>query len=263
MLLQANDYWWLHEHAGCELQVGGSDQWGNITAGHRPGPARARARPRPRPDRAAHHPGRRPEVRQDRRPAPVWLDPERTSPYELLPVLRERRRPGRRAVPAAAHAAAGRPRWPTIMAEHAGAARRRRLAQRRAGRERDRAGARRARRPTAEAGRARASRRPVDALRRPRTSTRWPSEIPTAPLPAADARWARPGRGRWSTGSRGRRGRGPADDRAAAGIYVNDEPAPPGRVLDADDLLHDRYVMLRRGKKHRAPAASLEASGTP
>ncbi len=33
MLLQANDYHWLHEHMGCELQAGGSDQWGNITAG--------------------------------------------------------------------------------------------------------------------------------------------------------------------------------------------------------------------------------------
>ena len=33
MLLQANDFWWLHAHQGCELQVGGSDQWGNITAG--------------------------------------------------------------------------------------------------------------------------------------------------------------------------------------------------------------------------------------
>ncbi|MGH9183503.1 MAG: tyrosine--tRNA ligase, partial [Acidimicrobiales bacterium] len=33
MLLQANDYLWLHTHEGCELQVGGSDQWGNITAG--------------------------------------------------------------------------------------------------------------------------------------------------------------------------------------------------------------------------------------
>jgi tyrosyl-tRNA synthetase len=33
MLLQANDYLWLHQHQGCELQVGGSDQWGNITAG--------------------------------------------------------------------------------------------------------------------------------------------------------------------------------------------------------------------------------------
>ncbi len=33
MLLQAYDYWWLAEHEACELQVGGSDQWGNITAG--------------------------------------------------------------------------------------------------------------------------------------------------------------------------------------------------------------------------------------
>jgi tyrosyl-tRNA synthetase len=33
MLLQANDYAWLHEHRGCTLQIGGSDQWGNITAG--------------------------------------------------------------------------------------------------------------------------------------------------------------------------------------------------------------------------------------
>ena len=33
MLLQAHDYAWLHEHEGCELQIGGSDQWGNILSG--------------------------------------------------------------------------------------------------------------------------------------------------------------------------------------------------------------------------------------
>src|SRR5688572_30684665 len=33
MLLQANDYAHLHEHEGCELQIGGSDQWGNILSG--------------------------------------------------------------------------------------------------------------------------------------------------------------------------------------------------------------------------------------
>jgi tyrosyl-tRNA synthetase len=33
MLLQANDYRWLHEHRGVELQIGGSDQWGNILSG--------------------------------------------------------------------------------------------------------------------------------------------------------------------------------------------------------------------------------------
>lgn len=33
MLLQGYDYLWLAEHEGCELQVGGSDQWGNIVLG--------------------------------------------------------------------------------------------------------------------------------------------------------------------------------------------------------------------------------------
>jgi len=35
MLLQANDYVELHQRYGCALQVGGSDQWGNIIAGVR------------------------------------------------------------------------------------------------------------------------------------------------------------------------------------------------------------------------------------
>ena len=33
MLLQANDFRHLCEHFGCEMQLGGSDQWGNITVG--------------------------------------------------------------------------------------------------------------------------------------------------------------------------------------------------------------------------------------
>jgi tyrosyl-tRNA synthetase len=33
MLLQAFDFAWLAEHKGCRVQIGGSDQWGNITAG--------------------------------------------------------------------------------------------------------------------------------------------------------------------------------------------------------------------------------------
>jgi tyrosyl-tRNA synthetase len=35
MLLQANDYVELHQRHGCALQIGGSDQWGNIIAGVR------------------------------------------------------------------------------------------------------------------------------------------------------------------------------------------------------------------------------------
>ncbi|MCL4154660.1 UNVERIFIED_CONTAM: hypothetical protein GTU68_026380 [Idotea baltica] len=33
MLLQANDFLWLFENEGCEMQIGGSDQWGNISLG--------------------------------------------------------------------------------------------------------------------------------------------------------------------------------------------------------------------------------------
>ncbi|HMO59063.1 MAG TPA: tyrosine--tRNA ligase [Roseiflexaceae bacterium] len=33
MLLQAYDFQYLYEHHGCRVQTGGSDQWGNITAG--------------------------------------------------------------------------------------------------------------------------------------------------------------------------------------------------------------------------------------
>jgi tyrosyl-tRNA synthetase len=33
MMIQAYDFWHLFRTEGCELQIGGSDQWGNITAG--------------------------------------------------------------------------------------------------------------------------------------------------------------------------------------------------------------------------------------
>jgi tyrosyl-tRNA synthetase len=32
-LLQAYDFFWLHKNMTCSIQVGGSDQWGNILAG--------------------------------------------------------------------------------------------------------------------------------------------------------------------------------------------------------------------------------------
>lgn len=32
-LLQAYDFYHLHKHKGCSLQIGGSDQWGNIQSG--------------------------------------------------------------------------------------------------------------------------------------------------------------------------------------------------------------------------------------
>ena len=65
MLLQAQTTCYLHDVHGCELQIGGSDQWGNIVVGRRPRPPGA-GRPRPRPVLAAPH--RRPT-------APSWASP--------------------------------------------------------------------------------------------------------------------------------------------------------------------------------------------
>src|SRR5207237_5584411 len=32
-LMQGYDFYWLHQNMNCKLQMGGSDQWGNITTG--------------------------------------------------------------------------------------------------------------------------------------------------------------------------------------------------------------------------------------
>jgi len=81
MLLQAHDYWWLHRHHGCELQIGGSDQWGNILSGvdlirRRNGDmVHALCWPlltAPDGSKLGKTTGAR-----------TWLDPARTSPYEL------------------------------------------------------------------------------------------------------------------------------------------------------------------------------------
>ena len=81
MLLQANDFFELHERYGCEMQVGGSDQWGNITAGidliRRRAGATAHGLTLPLLTRSD---GAKFGKTAD---AAVWLDPARTLPYEL------------------------------------------------------------------------------------------------------------------------------------------------------------------------------------
>ncbi len=81
MLLQANDFYELHARHGCELQVGGSDQWGNITAGidliRRRVGAPAHGLTVPLVTRAD---GAKFGKTDD---GAVWLDPARTLPYEL------------------------------------------------------------------------------------------------------------------------------------------------------------------------------------
>ncbi|WP_433714953.1 tyrosine--tRNA ligase [Nocardia sp. CA-084685] len=80
MLLQANDYLQLRRNYGCTLQVGGSDQWGNIIAG---------VELNRRVDGASVHALTVPLVTsadgkkfgKSTGGGSLWLDPEMTSPY--------------------------------------------------------------------------------------------------------------------------------------------------------------------------------------
>ena len=81
-LLQANDFWWLSEHRGCELQVGGSDQWGNLVAGvdliRRRGGGSVHALTWPLLLRADGT-----KFGKSASGDNVWLDAQRTSPYRF------------------------------------------------------------------------------------------------------------------------------------------------------------------------------------
>jgi tyrosyl-tRNA synthetase len=81
MLLQAYDYLQLHKKHGVTLQVGGSDQWGNITAGveliRRTVGADAHALTFPLVTNASGTKFGKTEA------GAVWLDPARTSPYRF------------------------------------------------------------------------------------------------------------------------------------------------------------------------------------
>jgi tyrosyl-tRNA synthetase len=78
-LLQANDFFQLHEKYGCGLQFGGSDQWGNITAGvdfvrrREAGPVHAFTTPL-----VLKADGTKFGKSES---GTVWLNPEMTSPY--------------------------------------------------------------------------------------------------------------------------------------------------------------------------------------
>ena len=81
MLLQAYDYLMLHQQDGVTLQVGGSDQWGNITAGieliRRTAAGEAHAMTFSLLTTAAGTKFGKTEA------GAVWLDPRRTSPYRF------------------------------------------------------------------------------------------------------------------------------------------------------------------------------------
>jgi tyrosyl-tRNA synthetase len=80
MLLQANDYVELHQRYGCQLQIGGSDQWGNIIAGVRlvrqKLGATAHALTVPLVTSADGE-----KIGKSTGGGRVWLDPQLTTPY--------------------------------------------------------------------------------------------------------------------------------------------------------------------------------------
>jgi tyrosyl-tRNA synthetase len=82
MLIQAYDFWHLWKTERCELQMGGSDQWGNITAGteliSRKEGASAHGLTFPLLTTAAGTKFGKTES------GAVWLDPARTSPYKFF-----------------------------------------------------------------------------------------------------------------------------------------------------------------------------------
>jgi len=79
VLLQSNDYLQLHRRYGCSLQLGGSDQWGNITAGceliRRVAGARVHALATPLMTKADGTKYGKTEG------GTIWLDPAMTTPY--------------------------------------------------------------------------------------------------------------------------------------------------------------------------------------
>ena len=87
MLLQAYDFARLNEEHGCTLQIGGSDQWGNITMGielvKRRSGDHAFGLTSPLVTKADGTKFGKSEAGNER----VWLDPKRTSPYGLYQFL--------------------------------------------------------------------------------------------------------------------------------------------------------------------------------
>ena len=80
-LMQGYDYYWLYENMGCKLQMGGSDQWGNITTGseliRRKSAGEAFAFTCPLITKSDG--GKFGKTEKGN----VWLDPEKTSPYHF------------------------------------------------------------------------------------------------------------------------------------------------------------------------------------
>jgi tyrosyl-tRNA synthetase len=244
MLLQAFDFEHLFDAEGCELQVGGSDQWGNITAGI----------DLVRRTRSATVHGLVVALLTDAHgqklgktaAGAVWLSPEKTSPdafYQyfvnlpdadaeqvllqltLLPldeinaVLAEHQ-----AAPEQRLAQRTLAGWMTELVHGTEAA--------------DRAGA------TSRSFTSDAASLSADDL------AALADQIPSRSVERA----ALDGQGLVDLLTGVGLAKSKTEARhllAQSGVYVNDEAQSADRAVGVDELLHDRYLLLRRGKKQR------------
>jgi tyrosyl-tRNA synthetase len=80
-LIQGYDFYWLYTHKNCKIQMGGSDQWGNIVTGteliRRKGGGEAFAITCPLVKKADG--GKFGKTEKGN----IWLDPKKTSPYQF------------------------------------------------------------------------------------------------------------------------------------------------------------------------------------
>ncbi len=251
MLVQAHDFWHLFRSAGVELQLGGSDQWGNITAGieliSRKEGAAAHGVVFPLLTTAAGAKFGKSEQGN------VWLDPERTSPYQFFQFW----------LNADDRDAA---RWLSFftflpLEEVAAVVREheldpgRRVAQRRLARE-----VTALVHGEAEADRAEAAAR---AVFRPKVSTdvlltTTEYQALAATMPNCDATLAELEAGLPLVDVLVRAGLASSKADARRGLQgrgfsVNDvQEADVSRRLTVADLRNERYILLRKGKKHHA-----------
>jgi len=246
MLLQANDYLWLNEHLGVELQIGGSDQWGNIVSGIdlirrvRGGAVHGLSWPlitAPDGTKIGKTTGAR-----------VWLDPGRTSPYRFYQHwMQTDDRQVREYL--AKFTLLDVLYVDELAAEHAQAPERRRG---------QRVLAREVTTLVHGAAAARAAEQaseilfggsPVAADSAALAAVA--AEVPTAPLGSDLAVGMDLVPLLVETELASSRG----DARRAleqGAVSVNGERGQPGRLIGKDDLLHGRYVVLRKGKRSYA-----------
>jgi tyrosyl-tRNA synthetase len=250
-ILQGMDFLELHRRFGCRLQIGGSDQWGNLTAGtelvHKVAQTSVHALATPLITKADGTKFGKTEGRA------VWLSAEHTSPYafyqfwinaedaKIVDYLKAFTFRGQEEIAELAEAVSSRP----------------------AAREAQRAlatdvttlvhGADAARRVT-EASQALFGRGELGALD-PATLGDALAEVPTATLPRQDHQLIDllVATGLAATRSAARR------TLAEGGAYVNNVKAVgESATAGVADLLHDRWLVLRRGRR---ALAAVELAG--